>query len=291
MRRTQENFSQVISRASRIPIRSAGIDLPLGLPKGRPDQANGSARQSTKDPGGIIPLWGAASSRNRGGFLRNQQAGVAISEHGKGAWRDNGLRQRLWRTAKYEEIYLRAYDSVSEARAVDRPVSGCQSAHKTDPRSASKIGSESKSDEIENLAWLRSGLGIRAMDGFDVSELVPGGFVVECATRDGDGFVIAIRGVAMACRCPMCGAVSGRVHSYYQRRLADLPAAGARIALNCGPAASSAMPRPAQGGSLLNGSRPSSQEPDAPGGSTMSCIASRLPSRPIGGLSFASAQR
>lgn len=69
------------------------------------------------------------------------------------------------------------------------------------------------------------------MDGFDVSELVPGGFVVECATRDGDGFVIAIRGVAMACRCPMCGAVSGRVHSYYQRRLADLPAAGARIAL------------------------------------------------------------
>ena len=56
------------------------------------------------------------------------------------------------------------------------------------------------------------------MDGFDVSELVPGGFVVECATRDGDGFVIAIRGVAMACRCPMCGAVSGRVHSYYQSR-------------------------------------------------------------------------
>src|ERR1700722_3536863 len=63
---TQENFSRIISRASRIPIRSAGIDPPLGLPKGRPDQANGSARQSTKNPGGIIPLWGARSSRNRG---------------------------------------------------------------------------------------------------------------------------------------------------------------------------------------------------------------------------------
>src|SRR5580658_7728047 len=63
---TDEDFSRIISRASRIPIRSAGIDPPLGLPKGRPDQANGSARQSTKDPGGIIPLWGARSSRNRG---------------------------------------------------------------------------------------------------------------------------------------------------------------------------------------------------------------------------------
>ena len=43
-----ENFSRIISRASRILIRSAGIDPPLGLPKERPDQANGGARQSTK---------------------------------------------------------------------------------------------------------------------------------------------------------------------------------------------------------------------------------------------------
>jgi hypothetical protein len=34
------------------------------------------------------------------------------------------------------------------------------------------------------------------MGGFDVSEIVPRGFVVEGATRDGDGFVIAIRGAA-----------------------------------------------------------------------------------------------
>src|SRR5271166_6499140 len=63
---TPENFSRIISRASRIPIRSAGIDPPLGLPKGRPDQANGGARQSVNDPGGIIPLRGATSSRNWG---------------------------------------------------------------------------------------------------------------------------------------------------------------------------------------------------------------------------------
>jgi putative transposase len=44
-------------------------------------------------------------------------AGVAISMDGKGAWRDNVFVERLWRTIKYEEIYLRAYDSVSEARA------------------------------------------------------------------------------------------------------------------------------------------------------------------------------
>jgi putative transposase len=34
----------------------------------------------------------------------------------KGAWRDNVFVERLWRSVKYEEVYLRAYDSVSEAR-------------------------------------------------------------------------------------------------------------------------------------------------------------------------------
>src|SRR3984957_20177103 len=79
---TDDAFSRIISRAWRILIRSAGTDRSLGLPKGRPDQANGGAHQSTKDPGrdhsvmggaiisesggGIIPLRGAASSRNWG---------------------------------------------------------------------------------------------------------------------------------------------------------------------------------------------------------------------------------
>jgi putative transposase len=43
--------------------------------------------------------------------------GIAISMDGKGAWRDNAFVERLWRSVKYEEVYLKAYDSVSEARA------------------------------------------------------------------------------------------------------------------------------------------------------------------------------
>ena len=42
--------------------------------------------------------------------------GIAISMDGKGAWRDNVFVERLWRSIKYEEVYLRAYDSVSDAR-------------------------------------------------------------------------------------------------------------------------------------------------------------------------------
>jgi hypothetical protein len=35
---------------------------------------------------------------------------------GRGAWRDNVFVERLWRSVKYEEIYLKAYDTVAEAR-------------------------------------------------------------------------------------------------------------------------------------------------------------------------------
>src|SRR3981189_2978623 len=42
--------------------------------------------------------------------------GIAISMDGKGAWRDNVFVERLWRSVKYEEVYLRAYESVFEAR-------------------------------------------------------------------------------------------------------------------------------------------------------------------------------
>jgi putative transposase len=42
---------------------------------------------------------------------------IAISMDGRGAWRDNVFVERLWRSVKYEEVYLRAYDSVAEARA------------------------------------------------------------------------------------------------------------------------------------------------------------------------------
>jgi putative transposase len=42
---------------------------------------------------------------------------IAISMDGKGAWGDKVFAERLWRSIKYEEVYLRAYDSVREARA------------------------------------------------------------------------------------------------------------------------------------------------------------------------------
>ena len=42
---------------------------------------------------------------------------IKISMDGKGAWRDNVFVERLWRSVKYEEVYLHAYDSVSAARA------------------------------------------------------------------------------------------------------------------------------------------------------------------------------
>jgi putative transposase len=49
------------------------------------------------------------------GMLRDQA--IAVSMDGRGAWRDNVFVERLWRSVKYEEVYLRAYDSVSDARA------------------------------------------------------------------------------------------------------------------------------------------------------------------------------
>ena len=44
------------------------------------------------------------------------KTGIAISMDGKGSWRDNVFVERLWRSIKYEEVYLRAYATVSEAR-------------------------------------------------------------------------------------------------------------------------------------------------------------------------------
>jgi putative transposase len=43
-------------------------------------------------------------------------AGVAISMDGKGRWIDNVFIERLWRSVKYEDVYLHAYATGSEAR-------------------------------------------------------------------------------------------------------------------------------------------------------------------------------
>ena len=49
------------------------------------------------------------------GLLKDN--GIRTSMDGRGSWRDNVFIERLWRSVKYEEVYLRAYESVSEARA------------------------------------------------------------------------------------------------------------------------------------------------------------------------------
>ena len=49
------------------------------------------------------------------GVLRAHQ--IQISMDGRGCWRDNGFIERLWRSVKDEEVYLRAYETVSEVRA------------------------------------------------------------------------------------------------------------------------------------------------------------------------------
>ena len=43
--------------------------------------------------------------------------GIQISMDGKGCWRDNVFVERLWKSVKYEEVYLKAYDSVADAKA------------------------------------------------------------------------------------------------------------------------------------------------------------------------------
>jgi len=48
------------------------------------------------------------------GLLKDH--GIRISMDGKGAWRDNVFIERLWRSVKYEEVYLHAYDTVSDSR-------------------------------------------------------------------------------------------------------------------------------------------------------------------------------
>jgi len=47
---------------------------------------------------------------------RLSENAIKISMNGRGSWRDNVFVERLWRSVKYEEVYLRAYDSVAEAR-------------------------------------------------------------------------------------------------------------------------------------------------------------------------------
>jgi putative transposase len=46
-----------------------------------------------------------------------KENGIAVSMDGRGCWRDNVFVERLWKSIKYEEVYLRAYETVSAARS------------------------------------------------------------------------------------------------------------------------------------------------------------------------------
>ena len=60
-----------------------------------------------------------------------EDAGIKISMDGKGRWLDNVFIERLWRSVKYEEVYLRAYDTVAEARAGLRKYFGFYNSQRT----------------------------------------------------------------------------------------------------------------------------------------------------------------
>ena len=57
-------------------------------------------------------------------------AGCKMSMDGRGAWRDNVFVERVWRSVKYERVYLKAYDSVSAARADIADYLGWYNAHR-----------------------------------------------------------------------------------------------------------------------------------------------------------------
>lgn len=63
------------------------------------------------------------------------------------------------------------------------------------------------------------------------SSLVPRGFVFDAACGEFDTTLITVRPLSMASACPGCGTRSGRIHSRYQRRFADLPFAGKPVRL------------------------------------------------------------
>ena len=39
-----------------------------------------------------------------------------VNKYGKGRWMDNVFIERLWKSVKFEEVYLKAYSSIAEAR-------------------------------------------------------------------------------------------------------------------------------------------------------------------------------
>lgn len=83
---------------------------------------------------------------------RSQLPGGAMAS--RGAWRDNVFVERLWKSVKYEEVYLRAYKTVSHARAPigrylkfttnDARIRGWVGKHRTTPTSTGRFSQRPK---------------------------------------------------------------------------------------------------------------------------------------------------
>ncbi len=94
-------------------VKGAGCDC-IGFVRGVAEPFIGAITQ----PMNYAATWPLYRAEER---LRDEMAAHAgeidISMDGKGAWRDNVFVERLWRSIKYEEVYLHAYKTVSETRA------------------------------------------------------------------------------------------------------------------------------------------------------------------------------
>lgn len=74
------------------------------------------ALQSGKNPGIFNSDQGSQFTSNAFVAILTE-AGILVSMDGKGSYRDNIFVERLWRTVKYEEVYLKEYTSLDEAQS------------------------------------------------------------------------------------------------------------------------------------------------------------------------------
>ena len=108
----------------RLPRRRHRLVQPQGPGLAAVDHADGGLLRRGAGRGARPPRAAGHLNTDQGSQFTSvdftavlKGAEIAISMDGRGAWRDNVFVERLWRTMKYEEVYLRAYASVSEARA------------------------------------------------------------------------------------------------------------------------------------------------------------------------------
>lgn len=67
--------------------------------------------------------------------------------------------------------------------------------------------------------------------GLRISSLVPSGLIVESVSDSPASVILTVRSDTGAAKCPLCGSVSRRIHSRYNRQVADLPSVGRTVRL------------------------------------------------------------